>query len=120
MALTLVPQQLEALAQERFLDRVVGVLERAYPDSSEDLHSSATRAALRDLYEKSQRYGFSSELDIARYLITAWLLGVDFDTRFPAMAQILAAPSMTASQKADAIERVTTTLLDLLAAGGAR
>jgi hypothetical protein len=55
-----------------------------------------------------------------RFIVTAWLLGLDFDTRLPAMREILAEPRLSSTQKMDAIEALTTTVLNGLYQGRVR
>ena len=68
---------------------------------------------------KAAGYGLTAELEIARYVIAAWLLGADFDTRFEAIAQILATDRMSPAGKAEAIERISLAVLGSLEAGRA-
>ena len=109
--------QLGQLATERLLDRIVDILCATHPDARPQLISEPGRRVLREQYGKANGYGLSSELDAARYVITAWLLGTDFDTRFPAMQEILRDASLSPERKADSIEGFSVTLLETLQAG---
>lgn len=109
--------QLDQLADARFLDRLVGILAESDPGAGEALRTPEGKRILRQQYDKALTYGLVTELDAARYVITAWLLGTDFDTRFPAMREILGEPRLSPSQKAEAIERVSTALLQTLRQG---
>ena len=108
---------LNQMASERFLDRVTHLLGEHYPAAKEALSTAKVREILRQQYNKAIKYGLRSELDVARYIITAWLLGIDFDTRFKAMNEFLTSPELTPTQKAEAIERTATTLLETLNGG---
>ena len=111
--------QFDQMASERFLDRVIEILCASYPDARSSLSSEMGRAALREQYSKAIGYGLSPEASAARYLITAWLLGPDFDTRFPAMHEVLSDPSIAPWRKAESIESFAVTLLEMLQAGRA-
>ena len=111
--------QFDQMATERFLDRVVEILCASYPDANSFLASETGQTALRQQYGKAVGYGLSSEGPAARYLITAWLLGEDFDTRFPAMYEVLSDASLAPWRKAESIERFAVTLLEMLQAGRA-
>lgn len=111
--------QLDSMGEERFLNRMVDILAEDDPSAPKTLNTPEGRSVLRQQYEKAQAYGLVTELDAARYIITAWTLGIDFDTRFPAMREILTAPNLTPSQKADAIEQVTKALMETLRQGAA-
>lgn len=117
MSIQLKAGQMEKIAESRFLGRLREILLEGLVDrraTFDELASPAGTAMLRMQVANANRYGLTSELDVARYVITAWLLGVDFDTRFPAMAEVLASEQLTPSQKAEALERLATTLLQTL------
>jgi hypothetical protein len=109
--------QSDQLATERLLDRIVDILCATYLDARPRLTSGPGRRVLREQYGKANGYGLSSELDVARYIITAWLLGTDFDTRFPAMQETLRDASLSPERKAESIEEFSVTLLETLQAG---
>ena len=115
MLLSFSDQQLDVIAREHFLDRVTAVLIENGSGSPQGLRSADGRRVLREQFARAQAHGLASEQELATYLITAWLLGTDFDTRYPAMQEILATQSLTPARKAEAIERVATTYLETLA-----
>lgn len=117
MALIVQPHHLQHLGESRFVNKMRGILLEGAADPAAtraELSSPQGEAALRQQIAASRRHGMTSELDIARYVITAWLLGPDFDTRFPAMTEVLASDRITPSQKAEALERIAETLLATL------
>ncbi len=117
MTLTIHPHQVQRLGEGHFVNKLRGILLEGANDPAAtraELVSPQGEAALRAQIAAARRHGMASELDIARYVITAWLLGPDFDTRFPAMAEVLASDRLTRSQKAEALERITETLLATL------
>jgi hypothetical protein len=109
--------QLDELGAQRILDRIAGIICGSYPDAKPALSTSTGRKILEDQYRKANGYGLTSELDTARYVITAWQLGTDFDTRFAAMREILTKPGLAPDRKAESIEQFTVTLLDTLGRG---
>ena len=123
MALFFSEQQLQETAENRYLGKLRDILvaSSTQPAATRaELDSPKGTATLQAQVANARRYGMRSELDLARYVITAWLLGLDFDTRFPAMAQVLAADRLGPSQKAEALERICTTLLETLKPGAPR
>lgn len=123
MALFFSEQQLQETAENRYLGRLRDILVAgSTPPSATraELDGPEGTAMLQAQVANARRYGMRSELDLARYVITAWLLGLDFDTRFPAMAQVLTADRLGPSQKAEALERISTTLLETLKPGAPR
>lgn len=120
MTLRISEAQMESMARERFLDRVTAILADSYPESRGGLAGGDTREVMRAMYAKAHGYGFSVELDLARYIITAWILGTDFDTRYPAVAELLALQTLSPAQKSEAMEQMTTTLMEMLNQGARR
>lgn len=117
MDLNITSIQWDQIAKERFLDRVTTLLVADFPDSRASLYAADTRETLRQLYDRAHIHGFTTEIELARYLAAAWLLGADFDTRYPAIADIIALKTINAAQKAEAIEQVTMTMIDTLENG---
>lgn len=109
--------QLDKLAQRHFEARLTRLLLDTATGARGQLDTPAGQFALRGQIRRARGYGLTSELDIARYVVTAWCLGTDFDQRFPAMAQILGS-SLTPAHKAEGIERVCITVLSALARDG--
>jgi hypothetical protein len=108
------PAQVVLFGEAASIDKVSSLLIEADPKAATALASPEGKKILRQQFEKAQGYGLTSELDIGRYLITAWLMGLDFDTRFPAMQEILTAPRGSSEQKAEAIEKVSIALFKTL------
>jgi hypothetical protein len=67
-----------------------------------------------ELLEKAYSYGFEAEDDLAIYIVTAYLLGVNFDREFPAATQILTDPAFSAHEKAQQLQSWTQELLKTL------
>lgn len=81
------------------------------PELFEKIQMQCARAAL---------YGFVSELDVARYVISAWILGADFDERFAAAREILVSQNLTPTQKSEALELLANAVLTELAQSPAK
>lgn len=110
-------ETMDKMAEDAFLQRVAVAIGESDPTALAELTTPEGRRVLREQYDKAHTYGLTTELELGQYIVTAWLLGTDFDTRFPAMQQILTHPTMTPSQKAEAIEQTTVTVLEMLQAG---
>lgn len=118
MSLKLGVDQVVKLSERRFERRLIKILEASDP-SARALGDPPALETLRKQCAKARAYGMNAELDVARYVITAWLLGPDFDTCFAAMAEILGAAQLSPTQKADAIERVCGAVIGGLQEGRA-
>ena len=117
MTLTLSSHQVRLLADAHFLDRLREMLlagASAPFATRAELQGPEATLALRGQVERANRYGLRSELDVARYVATAWLLGSDFDRTFPAMAEVLASHELAPADKAEALESISVTLLETL------
>jgi hypothetical protein len=111
MTLTVRRKQLDELESRRFEARVAEAIGEHDATARAELESAEGRVVLRQQCAAARRYGLLADLDVARYVVTAWLLGTDFDQRFPAMQQLLASPRLRPRQKADAIEQVALAAL---------
>ena len=111
MSLSFDGPQLDELAERRFERCLVDILAAGDASARNLLGAEAGRSDLKQQISQARQYGMTGDLDIARYVITAWQLGLDFDKRFPAMAEILTAERLSGSQKAEAIERVCVAVM---------
>ncbi len=84
-------EQMTALSlgtEERFGDRLVAFLRQEFPEAAAQ-PLQELKAAVQQQDTKARQYGLDNGQDIAVYVVTAWLLGEDFDTEFPAAAETL-------------------------------
>jgi hypothetical protein len=79
----------------------------------EQLQDDITRTVRR-----AQAYGLATERDAAAFVITAFLLGEEFETDFPAAQQVLTSPVLGGADKAEWLEEWTTQLFKSLAPAG--
>jgi hypothetical protein len=114
MTLRFSSSQVDNIAVSNFLQRMVSIVATSDANAPAHLDTPEGKKTLRQQFEKGASYGLESELDLGRYIITAWLLGPDFDTRYPAIQEILTHKSMDPSQKMEAIELVTGMLFKTL------
>jgi hypothetical protein len=106
------PEHLKAISEEDFTIRVAIFLRDTFPDAEDVARDELVRTVGEQVH-RAMRYGFSAEQDIATYVITAWLLGEDFDTEFPAAGQILTSTD-GAEARAAALEEWTKILFAAL------
>ncbi|MFN7573292.1 MAG: hypothetical protein ACK5TK_17930 [Betaproteobacteria bacterium] len=118
MSLRLTADQFEGIGSLRFEKKLIELLGEADPGAATYFKTDAGVAELRQQCAKARRYGLTREVDVARYVTTAWLLGVDFDVKFGAMQEVLSAPQLTSAQKAEGLEKITVALFSTLAADG--
>lgn len=75
-------QQMDRMATESFLERMIGAIAESDPTADAELRGPDGNRILHEQYEKAHSYGLTTELELGQYIVTAWLLGTDFDTRF--------------------------------------
>jgi hypothetical protein len=120
MMLAFTEQQMDRMGTESFLERMIVAIAESDPSADAELRGPDGNRILHEQYEKAHRYGLTTELELGQYIVTAWLLGTDFDTRFGAFQEILTHPTMLPRQKAEAIEQTATMLLGTLQAESLR
>ena len=103
--------QIDSLAAAWFEQRLVRLIADTIPAARDSVNTEAGKSFLRQQSAQAQHHGLVVELDVARFAITAWLLGPDFDSRIPAFAEILRDLQLTAAQKSKAIELIASNLL---------
>ena len=81
-------EQFRLMGQEEFGVRMAALLAEQFSDAAE-LCRDELLTGVREQVVRAQRYGFLAEQDVAVYVLTAWLLGEDFDKELPAAEQIL-------------------------------
>ncbi|MDI3284188.1 DUF4123 domain-containing protein [Polyangium sp. 15x6] len=111
------PAQMRAFSkasEERFTDRTVNFLQTQFPDAREEPRPSLKYFVAEQIDRARTLHGFTTELELVTYVITAWALGGDFDTAMPAVAETLAAKHLSSGDKAAWISDFTRKLLRTL------
>ena len=96
-------EQWTQLGRDSFDARLIAIIRRNHPEQAARMDFAALVGAFRRQAVKAQHYGLTDEHSAATYVYTAWLMGEEFDTRIPAVAQILADKRMKAAEKAKAL-----------------
>ena len=114
--LKLRPPQMRAFAQaseERFVDRTTLFLQGEFADARREPRSQV-KAAVAEQLERARVYGFTTEIQLVTYVVTAWLLGPTFDEQFPPVRETLASPLMSPGDKASWLSQFTEKLFRTL------
>ena len=96
-------EQWKQLGRDSFDARLIAIIRRNHPDQAAKMDFASVVGAFHRQAAKAQQYGLTDEHSAATYVYTAWLMGEEFDTRIPAIAQILNDKRMRASDKAKAL-----------------
>lgn len=81
-----------------FLERAVNFLYENFPESLDEDSNELTEAIGEQL-EKADTYGLITEQQVMTYITSAWLLGPEFDTEFPAAQEMLNSKEFSADEK---------------------
>jgi hypothetical protein len=115
-------EQWKQLGRDSFDARLIATIRRNHPDQAAKMDFAEVIGAFHRQAAKAQHYGLTDEHSAATYVYTAWLMGEEFDTRIPAIAQILGDKRMKAVDKAKALgnfQRLVFRTLSAPAANGA-
>ena len=104
-------------ATSDFETRLMIFLRERFDDATEMPDAELSRG-IHEQVERAETYGLLSEKQVASYVTTAWLLGQDFDQKFPKINAVLRSPMYEPDEKADFVLEHAAQLFDALA--GAR
>jgi len=99
-ALIIRKEQMDALsndAEKRYVTRLIDYLQKHFPEAVQT-PPVTLRAAVREQIAKARSYRLITERQIAKYVITAWVMGPNFDKDYPTAKRTLTSKK-TAEQK---------------------
>jgi predicted MarR family transcription regulator len=105
------------MGRDSFDARLIAIIRRNHPDQAARMDFPTLVGAFRRQAAKASHYGLTDEHSAATYVYTAWLMGEEFDTRIPAVAQILADRRMKAAEKAQALGNFARLVFRTLSGG---
>jgi len=112
-------EQWKQLGRDSFDARLLAIIRRNHPDQAARMDFAAVVGAFHRQAAKAPRYGLTDEHSAATFVYTAWLMGEEFDTRIPAVAQILNDTRMKAAEKARALANFSRLVFRTLSGGAA-
>jgi hypothetical protein len=108
-------EQRVALGYAPFVERFRVLLLECFPQASVSLDHKEFGSIAVEQAKVARSYGLRSESAVATFLLSAWLLGVDFDRRIPAIHEQLTS-ALHESDKAEWLEAFVVALLGRLSA----
>lgn len=96
-------EQWTQLGRDSFDARLIAIIRRNHPEQAARMDFAGVVDALHRQAAKARHHGLTDEHSAATYVYTAWLMGEEFDTRIPAIAQILGDQRLRAGEKARAL-----------------
>jgi hypothetical protein len=112
-------EQWARLGRDSFDARLMAIIRRNHPEQAAKMDFAALVGAFHRQAAKALRYGLTDEHAAATYVYTAWLMGEEFDSRIPAIAQILNDRRMKAAEKAKALANFSVLVFRALSGGAA-
>jgi hypothetical protein len=109
-------EQIETFSKEgliRFEERIADFLQNEFPDAKE-VPQGELMPVIHEQVNNSRTYGLGTEQQIANYVTTAWLLGQEFDTEFPAAQEMLTSSEYSADDKAEWLAQWTEEMFKAL------
>lgn len=79
---------LGAAAQSRLVDQLARLLVHFFPDAAR-VRRATLRAGVASQVTRARALGLVAEAHAAQYVIAAWMLGRDFEERFPEARRVL-------------------------------
>jgi len=110
-------EQWKQLGRDSFDARLIAIIRRNHPDQAAKMDFASVVGAFHRQAAKAQHYGLTDERSAATYVYTAWLMGEEFDTRIPAVAQILNDKRLKAAEKARALGNFSRLVFRTLSGG---
>ena len=114
---TVSTEQFASIGRSNFTRRLSELIRTNHPEHSSDICEPEMAATIGRQLDLALGYGLEDERSAGFFVITAFLLGEGFDTRIPALAQVLGAAELTATQKAQVLEDFCRALFGALAFG---
>ena len=112
--------QWKQLGRDSFDARLIAIIRRNHPEQAARMDFASMVGAFHRQAAKAQHYGLTDEHSAATFVYTAWLMGEEFDTRIPAIAQILNDKRMKAIEKAKALANFSRLVFRTLSGPAAR
>jgi hypothetical protein len=101
------------LLTDSFKSRLVDFLHESFPESKE-APVAEMKKTIHTVLQKAIGYGLDNEADLAIYVITAYILGENFDEEVPEARQLLQDTRYSSNQKATQLETWTRQVMQTL------
>ncbi|MEA3643450.1 MAG: hypothetical protein VBE63_26470 [Lamprobacter sp.] len=108
---------MEHLANDGMTSRIIATLREKFPMEIDAEDSQRLSQTVREQIILARRHGFASEYGVATFVATAWMLGLGFDKKIPAVAECLAREDMSEEDRALWLEQFCVLLFTKLAEG---
>ena len=109
-------EQMEVFSKEglkEFEERIGDFIQTEFPDG-EDIPREELMSAIHEQVVNARSYGLETERQIANYATTAWLLGQQFDTEFPAAKDVLTSLEYSSEDKSEWLAQWTESMFTTL------
>jgi len=107
--------QFAQMGEVSFVERLRSVLLESFPEQVRAIPATELNAEILRQARRAETYGMTSETSAATFVVTAWMLGLDFDTRFEDVQHTLTSTWLTQDQKSNWLQQFSVKLLEALA-----
>lgn len=98
--LTARPEQFRQLGMSIYVERMRAYLHEIFPESK-GISRKVLGQMIEDLTERAAGYKLVLETHVAAFIAAAWILGMDFDEKFPGAQEVLLDYEMDCGAKAE-------------------
>lgn len=97
-------EQMTILGEKYFATRFRALIYDTFPEANAIPPGSMDRVIIQQAH-RAASYGLTSERPVGIYVLTAWLLGCDFDQQFPELGATLNQYDVGEIEKSHCLER---------------
>ncbi len=101
------------LNKNLFIKRIIALLRTEFESASE-IPDDEFKVAITNQIEMANQYGIQIQSNIAKYIITAFLMGEEFDKNFEGARKILENNSFDENEKIASLEEWTLQVFEVL------
>ena len=117
MVLKITKRQMESLADDVLTRRIIATLRKKFPTEIDAENPQILSETVLNQINLARQHALKSEYAVATFVATAWILGLGFDKKSPAVAECLAREDMSEEEKALWLEQFSVLLFTTLAEG---
>ena len=93
-------KQIKNLGEKNYIVRMRKYLNESFPESC-NVPSKDMDRAIVELTKRAKRYKLFLKIDLAPFIVGAWLMGFDFDEKFIAVKSVLRDFNLTSCEKSE-------------------
>lgn len=100
------------MSYEKFKDNLKSMMMDDFPDHIDIIESQQFYETMDYLIEKAKKHGFENPIHWSIFILSAWVLGIDFDEEYSPIKKKFKDSNLTSQQKIEWLEIYTDILLN--------